>query len=255
MPKQKTTEPGGSATPKTNRAALGDPVLIPAEAGLAVSATWLSAATAPRATAATTAATTLLSTGACTCGTVTALRCGGASRCGHGLLAFLNLIGIGLVVDLEAFYFVIVVVEVSAALESDGVLGSGTIALWTRCALGALLTPFATFTSFATILALAAAAGTAGLRNLGQAEFGALLAQHSLAGELDAVAFDGEYLDEDLIALAELVLDLFHAVLRDLGDVQEAVGAGEDFDEGAELGETHDLAEVGLADLGHSGKI
>ena len=41
----------------------------------------------------------------------------------------------------------------------------------------------------------------------------------------------------------------------DLGDVEEAVGAGEDFDEGAELGDADDLAEVGLADFGDGGDV
>ena len=117
-----------------------------------------------------------------------------------------------------------------------------------RCAISAILT-------IATVTALLSAVAAGRLRNLRQAELGALLAQHSLAGELDAVALDGEHLDEDLIALAEFVLDFLDAMLGDLGDVQQAVGAGEDLDEGAELSETHDLAEVGLADLGHGGEI
>ena len=79
-----------------------------------------------------------------------------------------------------------------------------------------------------------------------EAKLLALLAENRLAGELDAVALDGEHLDQDLIALAELVLDFLDAMLCDLGDVEEPVGAWEDLDERAELGESHDLAEVGL---------
>ena len=41
-------------------------------------------------------------------------------------------------------------------------------------------------------------------------------------------------------------------MLGDLGDVEEAVGAGEDFDEGAELCEPDDFAEVRLADFRNS---
>ncbi len=50
-------------------------------------------------------------------------------------------------------------------------------------------------------------------------------------------------------------LTSFDAVLGDLGDVEETVGAGEDLDEGAELGEADDLAEVGLADLRDGGDV
>src|SRR5579863_5182635 len=38
-------------------------------------------------------------------------------------------------------------------------------------------------------------------------------------------------------------------------DVQEAVGAGEKFDEGAELREANDFAEIGFADFGGSGDV
>ena len=105
------------------------------EAGLAVSASRLSATATTRATSATTTATALLSAGACTCGTVASLRCGGASGRGHGLFAFLYLVGILLVIDLEAFRFVVILIEVGSALEGDGRLGGRTLALGTRCAL------------------------------------------------------------------------------------------------------------------------
>src|SRR5229473_6057634 len=39
-------------------------------------------------------------------------------------------------------------------------------------------------------------------------------------------------------------------MLGDFADVQEAVGAGEELDEGAELREANDFAEIGLADFG-----
>src|SRR5258708_15635066 len=44
-------------------------------------------------------------------------------------------------------------------------------------------------------------------------------------------------------------------MLGDLADVQEAVGAGEKLDEGAELREANDFAEIGLADFGAGGDI
>src|SRR5712664_1939206 len=44
-------------------------------------------------------------------------------------------------------------------------------------------------------------------------------------------------------------------MLGDLADVQEAVGAGEKLDEGAELREANDFAEIGLADFGAGGDV
>src|SRR5258708_20643847 len=44
-------------------------------------------------------------------------------------------------------------------------------------------------------------------------------------------------------------------MLGDFADVQEAVGAGEEFDESAELRETNDFAEIGFADFGAGGNI
>src|SRR5271154_7180372 len=41
----------------------------------------------------------------------------------------------------------------------------------------------------------------------------------------------------------------------DFADVQEAVGAGEKLDEGAELREANDFAEIGFADFGGSGDV
>src|SRR5271170_4417094 len=41
----------------------------------------------------------------------------------------------------------------------------------------------------------------------------------------------------------------------DFADVQEAVGAGEEFDEGAEFREANDFAEIGFADFGGSGDV
>ena len=44
-------------------------------------------------------------------------------------------------------------------------------------------------------------------------------------------------------------------MLGNLADVQQAVGAGEDLDEGAKLRQANHLAQVGLADFGHGGEI
>src|ERR1700674_797501 len=71
-----------------------------------------------------------------------------------------------------------------------------------------------------------------------------------LAREANLVAFDGENLDEDLVAQLQLVANIADAMLGDLADVQEAVGAGEELDERAELRQADDFAEIGFADFG-----
>src|SRR5580704_15419390 len=78
----------------------------------------------------------------------------------------------------------------------------------------------------------------------------ALLAQDGFAREANLVSFDGQHLDEDLVAQLQRVAHVAQALLGDFADVQESVGAGENFHEGAEFREAHDLAEVGLADFG-----
>src|SRR6266704_1125487 len=80
-------------------------------------------------------------------------------------------------------------------------------------------------------------------------------ADERLAGEANLVALDGENLDEDLVAELQLIANVADAMLGDFADVQEAVGAREKLDEGAEFREAHDFAEIGLADFGASGDV
>ena len=75
------------------------------------------------------------------------------------------------------------------------------------------------------------------------------------AGEADLVAFDGQNLDEDLVAKFEFVANVADAMLGNFADVEQAVGAGEEFDEGAKFREADDFAEIGLADFGAGGDI
>src|SRR5690606_38480465 len=71
-----------------------------------------------------------------------------------------------------------------------------------------------------------------------------------LAGQADlAVAIDVDDLDDHLVPLVHHVGDLAGALLGQLADVDEAVGAGQDLDEGAELDHPLDHALVELADL------
>ncbi len=54
-----------------------------------------------------------------------------------------------------------------------------------------------------------------------------------------------------LVAKGEVVLDSIDTAVRvDLGDVQQAVPAGQDVDEGAELGDVDDLTLVLFANFG-----
>ena len=71
-----------------------------------------------------------------------------------------------------------------------------------------------------------------------------LAAQADLAGAVDL-----EHLDLDLVALLQHVGDALHAAGSDLRDVQQAVGAGQDLDEGAEVDDAAHGALVDLADL------
>src|SRR6202158_701316 len=80
----------------------------------------------------------------------------------------------------------------------------------------------------------------------------ALLAQDSFAAQLDFVAFERQNLDHDLIAFLQLVAHVLDAVLRNLADVQQTVGAGENLDERAEFHQPNHLAQVRLADFGDS---
>jgi hypothetical protein len=74
------------------------------------------------------------------------------------------------------------------------------------------------------------------------AHLGALLFQDGLARQLDAIAFNGQHLHQDLIAFFQLVANIVDAVLGNFADVQQAIGAGDDFDECAEVGQPSYLA-------------
>ena len=87
------------------------------------------------------------------------------------------------------------------------------------------------------------------------AHFGALLFEDGFARQADAVAFDGQDFYQHLIAFFQFVANVFDAVFRDFADVQQAVGAGDDFDESAEVSQAGDCAEIGFADLGRGREV
>src|SRR5438876_3684473 len=108
---------------------------------------------------------------------------------------------------------------------------------------------------------IAAAAFSAGGDRVASAASGGFLlffasfADQGLAREANLVALDGKNLDENLVAELQLVANVADAMLGDFADVQEAVGAGEKFDECAELRQANDFAEIGLADFGAGGDV
>src|SRR5690606_33766333 len=73
---------------------------------------------------------------------------------------------------------------------------------------------------------------------------------HGLARQAHlAVALQAQQLDLDHVAELDHVFDALDSVVVDLADVQQALGAGHDLDEGAEAHDALDLALVDLAGL------
>src|SRR3990167_2663152 len=104
----------------------------------------------------------------------------------------------------------------------------------------------AVFTGFARLTALS------GYRTVA-ATMGCTVKQ-SLHGQLDAALFIRlQHLDLDDLALGQVIGDLLHALMGDLADVQQAVLAGQQVDEGAEVQNLRDRAFVHLADF-HFGR-
>src|SRR5690348_10269850 len=79
---------------------------------------------------------------------------------------------------------------------------------------------------------------------------GTLFSQDRLARQLDAIAFDGEHLYQDLITFVQFVTHVLNAMFSDLADVEQAVGSREDFDKRAEIGEANHLSEIRLSHFG-----
>ena len=78
----------------------------------------------------------------------------------------------------------------------------------------------------------------------------AALGQGRLAGELDAVlVVDGDHLDQHRVADPADVVDAADVAVGQLADVDQAVLAGQDLDERAEVLDRGDAAFVDLADL------
>jgi len=116
-----------------------------------------------------------------------------------------------------------IVIEVVAALYGYGAGIRERLPLdW----LGTRLTPWTLFGWSGLAGGRDIARRSARRTRLGEPHLLALLAEKSLARQLDAVAFNAENLDQDLITFAKLVLDVLHAMLGDLAHVEQAVVPG-----------------------------
>src|ERR1700687_2613044 len=85
--------------------------------------------------------------------------------------------------------------------------------------------------------------------------FFALLAQNRFARQADFVAFDGQHFHQHLVVFFELLADFGAALFGDFADMQQAVGSGENFHEGAKLSDADNLAEIGFPDLRGSSDV
>src|SRR5438034_1026887 len=82
------------------------------------------------------------------------------------------------------------------------------------------------------------------------AHFCPLLFEDGFARQPNAVAFDGQYFHQYLIALFQFIADVLDTVLSDFADVQQAVQSGKDFNEGAEISQARNLAKIGFPYFG-----
>jgi hypothetical protein len=77
-----------------------------------------------------------------------------------------------------------------------------------------------------------------------------LVAQHSLPRELDFVAVLADALDEDLLPFFQFVTHVLDTAIGNLGNVQQTVCSGKDFNKRPKVHNSVYRAEISLADLG-----
>src|SRR6185312_6286243 len=85
--------------------------------------------------------------------------------------------------------------------------------------------------------------------------FIALVTQDGFAAQANLVALNCQHLHENLIAFLQLVANGADARLRDFAYVEQSIRAGEKLDEGTEIRDANNGAEICLADLGGRGDI
>src|ERR1700733_4768773 len=173
-----------------------------------------------------------------TAGTTRTSRSASFRRC--GIRGAIRAIEVWLI---SAFDKWLIIIELFATFDGDGAGVGRRLPFYRGLRLGARSTGSRSFA--ATIVS----------GWLGEAELFPLLAQERLARKLDAVAFDAQDLDQYLIAFAELVLHVFHAMFGNLTDVQQTVGTGKDLHESTELSQPHHLAQVGLPYFRNCGEV
>src|SRR5438552_2403187 len=83
-------------------------------------------------------------------------------------------------------------------------------------------------------------------RWLAAAHLCSLFFQNSFARKSNAVAFNSQHLHQHLVAFLQFVANIFYAMFGDFADVQQAFGAGNNFDECAEVRQPGDFAKIGL---------
>ena len=66
-------------------------------------------------------------------------------------------------------------------------------------------------------------------------DFLALLAKNGFAAKLNFIPIERQNLYQDLVAFFQLISNGLNSVFRNFTDMQQAIGARENFDEGAKL--------------------
>jgi len=90
---------------------------------------------------------------------------------------------------------------------------------------------------------------------LGAFHLGALLFQDRFARQPNAIAFNGEYLHQNLVAFFQLVANIFNAMLGNFADVQQSIGARDYLDKSSEIGQSRNRSQVSLSYLRGRGQV
>src|ERR1035438_5625302 len=84
---------------------------------------------------------------------------------------------------------------------------------------------------------------------LDQTAFFAFLPKDRLAAELDAVAIDTQHLHHQLVAYAQLILQILNPMFGNLSDVHQGVHAGKNLEKCAEFNQAHNRSQIVLSYL------
>ena len=78
-------------------------------------------------------------------------------------------------------------------------------------------------------------AGLVSFAGTGCFRFFALIAEDSFPGKLDFVPLFANAFNQNLLTFLQLVTHVLDAAVGDFGNVQQSIGSGKDFHEGAEI--------------------